>query len=235
MRRLAAGVRVVSISLVICALCAGLVLFASGCPTPPGCTSAAQCDDGLYCTGVETCVNGACADGALPCLEGEVCLEATDSCTTACTTPADCPDDGNPCTVVTCTEGACLTSAVENCCETDADCEEGEFCDVQANECTVNQNLYEVTKVDADYPERVHFEPAGHTTCTVCHHAADAGAGLPDAAGQSCRNCHPDDPNQPNSFKDIAHDANESGDGCRMCHGDEFDAGNCAFCHPDAP
>jgi hypothetical protein len=107
----------------------------------------------------------------------------------------------------------------------DEDCEEGEFCDTQTGECVVNENLYEVTKVDADYPDRVHFEPSGHLNCTVCHHTE------PDAANTGCLACHSDDPNVPNSFKEVAHDMNESGDGCRMCHAAEFED-NCAFCHP---
>jgi hypothetical protein len=206
MRELTPGFRVVSVSLGICALCAGLVLFGTGCPVVDGCTANADCDDGLYCNGAETCTNGLCAAGTAPCAEGEECVEASDSCTSAAG------------------------------CETDADCEEGEFCDAETGECTVNVNVYAVTKVDADYAERVHydFEESIHTSCAACHHAADTEAGLPDASNTGCETCHSDDPNQPNSFKDIAHDANESGDGCRMCHDAEF-TGNCAFCHPDAP
>jgi hypothetical protein len=70
--------------------------------------------------------------------------------------------------------------------------------------------------------------------CTVCHHAADGDAGIPNAAGIGCLTCHADDPNDPNSFKNVAHDENGSGDGCRLCHATEFE-NNCRFCHPELP
>src|SRR5690606_40719273 len=46
----------------------------------PACETDAECDDGLFCTGVEACVEGRCA-----------------------TTPVDC-DDGIACTIDTCSE-----------------------------------------------------------------------------------------------------------------------------------
>jgi len=186
--------RAAAVSLVICTLCVGVVIFVAGCPTPPpapACTGDAECDDGLFCNGAETCANGTCQDGANPCDAGVTCDEDTDECVE---------------------EGGCTT---------DGDCEDGEFCDVQTGECVTNENLYETTALDTDF-DRVH---ALHTTCTACHHAEPVAAGF-----QSCRICHADDPNEANSFKDVAHDANESGDGCRMCHDGEF-ADNCAFCH----
>ena len=50
------------------------------------CFGAADCDDGLYCTGVDTCVAGACVFGAaVDCSDGvgctdDSCNEGTDSC-----------------------------------------------------------------------------------------------------------------------------------------------------------
>lgn len=99
------------------------------CNATTGCSSvptavAAGCDDGLYCTGVESCntTTGACVDGVDPCAAGQVCLEPTDICTAACTSSATC-NDNNVCTVDTCTSGACLYTAVScddsNACTTD--------------------------------------------------------------------------------------------------------------------
>ncbi|MFQ5462788.1 MAG: matrixin family metalloprotease [Phycisphaerae bacterium] len=43
-----------------------------------------QCDDGLFCNGLETCANGLCHNGSSPCVPpGEVCDEANDICTNA--------------------------------------------------------------------------------------------------------------------------------------------------------
>ncbi len=53
---------------------------------PPGCTSNAQCDDGLWCNGAEICNAGTCQAGSAPnCNDGVACTddscnESTDSC-----------------------------------------------------------------------------------------------------------------------------------------------------------
>jgi hypothetical protein len=71
------------------------------------CTDDAQCDDGLYCTGVSTCVGSSCLPGTDPCLSvpDTCCDEASDACVF---TPGDvdcdnisdgldnCPDTYNP-------------------------------------------------------------------------------------------------------------------------------------------
>ncbi len=44
------------------------------------CTTDADCDDGLYCSGLEICVNGSCQPGAAPCSASEFCAEGTDEC-----------------------------------------------------------------------------------------------------------------------------------------------------------
>lgn len=172
----------------------GLIFVVAGCPNGGpacDCTQDADCDDGLYCNGQETCDGCNCQAGTDPCAADETCDEEGDTCAP----PA----------------GAC---------ETNDDCEEGEFC---ANGvCVENVNLYGTIAFDTEF-DRVH--PL-HTSCTDCHHT-----GLPSGEGTgSCRVCHSDDPNELNSFKDVAHDMNESGDGCRMCHAGEFDD-NCVFCH----
>jgi hypothetical protein len=103
------------------------------------CLTAADCDDGLYCTGIESCVGGLCAVGADPC-PGQRCDEDSDTCS-ACLTATDC-DDGLYCTgIETCVGGACVAGSppcpAEACnegtdtcgaCLTDADCDDGLFC-----------------------------------------------------------------------------------------------------------
>jgi len=44
------------------------------------CSVDADCDDGLFCNGVETCEVGSCVAGSSPCQADESCNEATDSC-----------------------------------------------------------------------------------------------------------------------------------------------------------
>ncbi|GJM25178.1 MAG: hypothetical protein DHS20C16_15930 [Phycisphaerae bacterium] len=49
------------------------------------CGVAAECDDGLYCNGVEDCIAGICSAGTPPCGEGAaVCNEDTDTCAVLC-------------------------------------------------------------------------------------------------------------------------------------------------------
>jgi len=47
-----------------------------------GCLIDADCDDGLFCTGVETCVDGACQAGTDPC-GSAACDEQADACSGA--------------------------------------------------------------------------------------------------------------------------------------------------------
>ena len=145
------------------------------------------------------CDDGLFCNGAETCVDG-VCQDGANPCEEG----QDCDEDNDVCVV----EG----------CQTDDDCEEGQFCD--AGECVTSENLYGTIAFDTDY-DTVH--PL-HMSCTACHHDEPVSAGF-----QSCRICHADDPNAVNSFKDVAHDQNESGDGCRMCHADDF--ADCAFCH----
>ena len=89
----------------------GVDLGVDGGP-PPGCTTAAECSDGLACNGVEACVGGTCQAGA----------------------PFAC-DDGVPCTRDTCVEGASPTCAFT---PDDALCGAGQSCTASgcASMCT---------------------------------------------------------------------------------------------------
>lgn len=50
-------------------------------PPPPQCQGPADCDDQLFCTGVEDCVDGACVAGTDPCAgTGETCSELFGAC-----------------------------------------------------------------------------------------------------------------------------------------------------------
>ena len=121
---------------------------------PPGCTTNAQCSDGLFCNGAETCVTGTCQPGTPPsCDDGvgcttDSCNESTDSCDHAGSN-AVC-DDGAFCngeetcnpttgcqsgTTVDCNDGVgCTVDAcdeeIDDCVRTpnDAVCNDGLLC-----------------------------------------------------------------------------------------------------------
>ncbi|MEZ4408034.1 MAG: MopE-related protein [Polyangiales bacterium] len=90
-----------------------------------GCTNSAQCDDNVFCNGVESCVAGRCVAGSPPvCDDGVSCTrdrcdEARRACVaeadnTRCALPAVC-DPVRDCTVVRC--------------RADAECDNGNVCD----------------------------------------------------------------------------------------------------------
>jgi len=104
------------------------------------CLLNSDCDDGLFCNGIETCVSGSCMDGTYPCT-GQICVEDGDTCVD-CLVDADCPDDSIFCIgVETCASGSCVLTdpcpgqfCVEDgdaCvdCLVDTDCpDDGLFC-----------------------------------------------------------------------------------------------------------
>jgi len=122
-----------------------------------GCTSDAECNDGLYCTGAETCVSGTCQSSGDPCGAGTICDEATDTCDVTVTTCGDgscgagedcntCPADcraklnGNPATRYCC-DGDVADCGYTQCnadgwvcgggngiCTSDAECNDGLYC-----------------------------------------------------------------------------------------------------------
>ena len=254
MKRNAPNTRASIVSVAMGTLLVGFVLLGTGCPPPPpACATDADCDNGLFCDGAETCVETVCVDGTSPCAEGETCDEDNDECIppgpTPCQSDEDCAE-GEVCNLDTgeceaapsgctadadCAEGEVCNLDTGECeaapagCTSDADCAdvEGDFCVIQTGECVVSADVFGATRTDF---ATIHA-PAPHAACTVCHHPA--GDGVPDATAMSCLTCHADDPNEANSFKTVAHDLDEDGNGCRQCHFAEFDSANCGFCHPD--
>lgn len=56
----------------------GAAVDATGCPSS-ACQLHVECDDGLYCNGLEQCVANQCQTGSSPCV-GTICIEASNSC-----------------------------------------------------------------------------------------------------------------------------------------------------------
>ncbi len=95
------------------------------------CGLDADCDDGMFCNGVETCVSGACQPGAGPCAGG-ACDESVDLCTSVCGDgtcnfgedcngcPTDCPSFSLP--TAQCGNGLCEAGDGEDCVNCPADC-----------------------------------------------------------------------------------------------------------------
>ena len=78
------------------------VAVVAGCSEPPGCGSAADCDDG------DPCTQDVCLD------DGTCMNEGTGQC---CVSNADCADT-NPCTEDSCTaDGQCVSVLIPECCE----------------------------------------------------------------------------------------------------------------------
>ena len=81
--------------------------------------NSASCDDGIFCTLIDTCGAGACVGTGDTC-PGQMCDETNQACV-ECFTDVDC-DDGNDCTSDTCLSGLCINTN-----NTDP-CDDGLFC-----------------------------------------------------------------------------------------------------------
>ncbi len=105
-----------------------------GCITPPPspeCTTNSDCDDIMFCNGVETCVSGTCMSGAPPCSAVETCDELFNECVSPlppdCVTNVDC-SDGMFCNgSEACVGGTCMPGANP--------CSAGETCDEAIDQC----------------------------------------------------------------------------------------------------
>jgi hypothetical protein len=115
------------------------------------CTNDPECDDGLYCTGVETCVDGACQSSGDPCTPlGLVCDETTDTC--KCDDNADC-DDGLFCNgAETCVAGDC-EDGVDPC--------PGQECDEDNDECVPDAGVARLDIKPGACPNRLNSRSRG--------------------------------------------------------------------------
>ncbi len=102
--------------------------------TTSACNLDSDCDDGLFCSGVERCVNGACQAGSTPCGAGTTCDEATAMCQPAqgCSADTDCDDD-NPCTEDACVNLTCISVNISGACDDGVFCNGPETC--QSGSC----------------------------------------------------------------------------------------------------
>ena len=107
-------------------------------PPPPPPPPPPECDDGLYCNGVEIFIDGMCKPGDNPCRKDETCDEENDVCE-ECFNDTDC-NDGLFCTgAESCVDGDCQPGT--NPCPDDGFyCTGVEGCDEDIDECISSGN-----------------------------------------------------------------------------------------------
>jgi subtilisin len=146
-------------------------------PEPP-CVLDIECDDGLFCNGVELCVQGVCLGGDAPCGDGVDCTQ--DSCDEIAMTcnyvPSDAAcDDGNECTDDACSAvDGCLFSHNTAACDDQDVCTIGDTCDLGFCVGTVDPNCNE----------------CGDLICTGAAQGEDCNSCPNDCAckGKKCKN-----------------------------------------------
>lgn len=101
-----------------------------------GCTGDGECSDGNACTSDDCLADGTCAHTPVQCDDGDPCtIDACASdlgCTTAPASNVTC-NDGNDCTAAdVCSSGVCRGAPISGCCQSAADCDDGNGCSVDA-------------------------------------------------------------------------------------------------------
>lgn len=109
----------------------------AGCVKMPA-NEGQPCDDGLFCTVLDSCAGGACKGVANPCTSPgancvvAACDEVSDSCTTAVAPNGTSCDDGSSCTTgESCAAGVCGGGAPANqggACDDGSACSLGDSC-----------------------------------------------------------------------------------------------------------
>jgi hypothetical protein len=146
------------------------------------CTAPADCDDGLFCTGVETCTAGSCgSSGPMRCDDGIACtIDACSEAMRACV--ARVPDvDGDGAGDAACVDGAGVPLG-EDCDDTDPDTfpDNREVCDSLGHDEDCDLHTHGGVDLDGD----------AHEDATCCN-----GTGATRECGDDCddvrRGSHP--------------------------------------------
>jgi len=111
-------------------------------PAEPACTVDADCNDGLFCSGVESCQAGVCQSGtAIDCsslddqCNAGVCNETLDACAQQPANEGSSCNDGLFCNVAeTCQSGVCSGGATKDC--SDGNACTADSCNETIDRCT---------------------------------------------------------------------------------------------------
>ncbi len=171
-----------------------------GIPDECLCTDDSECDDGLFCTGVERCVDELCIHTDLPC-PGQICVEDQQICVD-CLVGTDC-DDGLFCTGV--------ESCVDNQCQAGSDpCGPDLACDEENDWCYCNDNA------DCD--------DANACTVDVCMGVLGCLNTPNDSLCDDSNPCTDDSCDAASGCQNVADDTNSCGDSA-YCNGSESCSG----------
>lgn len=139
-----------------------------------GCRVDSDCDDGVFCNGIEACDGGTCQAGDPVCACG--CHEDLDTCYECCS-DAEC-DDGDECTTDACTDG--------NCAHVPGDCDDGDSC---TNDACVDGDCTHVAR-DCDDGDACTDDVCTNGSCAHaardCNDGVDCTADGCDAAAGGC-------------------------------------------------
>ena len=189
------------------------------------CTSNEQCDDGVYCNGIEACVAGvcqagtpvSCADNGVYCDGVEVCDEASQSCVSR-NPPCEgqsCIEEGQYCEPLSCGNGTCdLGENCHNC----PDCISGPG----------RGTVADCFKGVADgicHPKK---ETEACIDCSPSYCCGDGVCTPPETSD----NCLIDCGNEP-AVEICDNGVDDDGDGLVDC--DDLDCTNSTICKPEPP
>ena len=136
------------------------------------------CDDGLFCTGLESCDAAAgCVPGEAPCAAPLFCDESASACV-GCVEDEDCQTD-DPCRVARCVGETCVVLTIDGCCAANQECDDANACTTDA---CVNNACEHLPLVDGTSCDDSSF-CNGLETCLDGECVAD---GPPCAVDETC-------------------------------------------------
>ncbi|MDQ3033220.1 MAG: MopE-related protein [Myxococcota bacterium] len=134
------------------------------------CRTAADCSDGVFCSGAETCAPGPGADSrgcrtGTACMPDQICDEAAETCTTACAVARDADGDGSE----------ARECGGDDCDDSDPLRRPGlpEICDAESRDEDCDDSTFGERDVDGD----------GHVDAACCNPSASGGE---PACGDDC-------------------------------------------------
>ena len=190
------------------------------------CTFHSDCDDLLYCNGVEACISGECRPGTpIDCDDGkgctrDECVEATQDCTH--TPDTSVCDDGIDCTDETCdpVTDECISTINNALCDDGVVCNGRDICDLDAGGCVVLEET-----CDDGNPCTIDSCDDGEDVCVNELIDGDGDTYPPESCGGP--DCEDDDPDINPGAEEICDD--EIDNNCN----DRTDADDYACCEGD--